>query len=177
MLSAGDRLWVVSEGEVLALQSQPGLQVVWRARGRRAALSADAEWLLSESGGNWSWRAAGSGELCHRIQLPDEASAAPALTNAGVALIPLVSGELLLIDPVSSESARVRVGTAPLWRPLWDEARQRAVVAAGSGALVSIDIGGWLALPEQDARRPEPRGTAQPAVSPAVPSAAPRGGA
>jgi len=177
VLSAGDRLWVVAQGELLAFATEPGLEVVWRAPARHAALSADGQWLIVEAEGELTWRAAGSGELRHRAQLPDEPSAAPALTNTGLALVPLVSGELLLIDVGSSQGSRVRVGAAPLWRPLWDEARQRATVAAGSGALVSIDIGTWLALPEQDTRRPEPRGAAPPAVQPAGPSAAPRGGA
>lgn len=150
VLSAGDRLWVVCAGELLAVETRPQLQVVWRAPARRAALSADGQWLLIESKADWAWRAAGSGELRWRAQLPDQTSAAPALTNAGVALIPLVSGELLLLAPGGAASARVRVGPAPLWRPLWDEARQRALVSAGSGALVAIDLGGWPALQPQE---------------------------
>lgn len=172
VLSAGDRLWVVAQGELLAFATQPGLEVVWRAPARHAALSADGQWLIVEAEAELTWRAAGSGELRHRAQLPDEPSAAPALTNSGLALVPLVSGELLLIGLGSSQSARVRVGGAPLWRPLWDEARQRVTVAAGSGALVSIDLGGWLAEP--DASRSQPPGAAPPAV---LSAAAPRGGA
>jgi hypothetical protein len=167
VLSADDRLWVVSAGEVLAFETQPRLQVVWRAPACRAALSADGQWLLVESEGELTWRAARSGELRHRVQLPEEASAAPALTNAGVALIPLVSGELLLFAPGSSQSARVRVGPAPLWRPLWDEARRRVLVSAGSGTLVAIDLGGWPTLHEQEEERHfELEGAADAALAP-----------
>jgi hypothetical protein len=170
VLSAGDRLWAVTEGELLAFETQPGLKVVWRAPARHAALSADGQLLVVEAQGELTWRVARSGELRHRARLPDEASAAPALTNSGLALIPLVSGELLLIGPGSAEGARVRVGSAPLWRPIWDEARQRAVVAAGSGAVLSLDVGGWLPLQEQNEPRRELEGAAPP-------TALPKGGA
>jgi hypothetical protein len=146
VLSVGERLWLVLAGELHALEPGDSRVVAWSVPARQAAVSADGQSLLIDTGSELRWLSANSGETVYRARLPEAASAGPALTNAGVALVPLVSGELLLASPGSAELARVRVGAAPLLRPLWSEAAGQATVAAGDGALVVLQLRGWSVL-------------------------------
>jgi hypothetical protein len=115
---------------------------LWRTLGQHAAVSADEKELIVASGRELLWLSPETGEERLRLPLPDDVSAPPALTNAGVALVPLVSGELLLMDAVTSRVARVRVASAPVWSPVWSEQRQRVTAAAG-GAVVTLDLSAW----------------------------------
>jgi hypothetical protein len=115
---------------------------VWTVPARRAGLSADERALAVEVEGDLIWLDPASGRELHRMQLPAPASAAPALTNAGIALVPLVSGGLLVLDPATQRLARVALGKAPAWPPVWSEGSQRVTAAAG-GDVVGIDLSGW----------------------------------
>lgn len=146
VLSVGERLWLVLAGELHALEPGDSRVVAWSVPARQAAVSADGEALLIDTGSELRWLSARSGETVYRAPLPETVSAALALTNAGVALVPLASGELLLASPGSAELARVRVGAAPLLRPIWSETAGQATVASGDGALVVLQLRGWSVL-------------------------------
>ena len=75
-----------------------------------------------------------------RASLPDDVSAAPALTNAGIALVPLVGGELWVVDPLASSAVRIGVGRSPPWAPVYDESSGSVTVAAG-GSVSAIALG------------------------------------
>jgi hypothetical protein len=115
----------------------------WTAPARRAGLSADERALAIELEGDLVWLEPASGRELHRVQLPEAASSSPALTNSGIALVPLVSGGLLVIDPHTQRLARLALGPAPAWPPVWSEASRRVTAAAG-GDVVGIDLSGWV---------------------------------
>ena len=142
LLSSFEHWFAVVGGELLALGVKDRA-VAWRTAARHAALSANREWLLVERQGELVWLAPQSGEELHRAALPGEPSATPALTDAGLALVPMVSGELIVLEPGGKLRARVGVDSAPLWAPSWSERAQQVVVAAGSGVVASIDLRGW----------------------------------
>jgi hypothetical protein len=130
--------------------------VAWSTPARHAAVSADGEMLLVDTGTELRWLSARSGESFYRAPLSAAASAAPALSKEGVALVPLVSGELLIASPGNAELARVRVGAAPALRPVWREPAGQAMAAAGDGALVAVQLRGWsLLAPRNQQRQPD----------------------
>jgi putative pyrroloquinoline-quinone-binding quinoprotein len=136
---------------------------VWTAPARRAGLSADERALAIEIEGDLVWLEPASGRELHRVQLPEAASSPPVLTNSGVALVPLVAGALLMVEPHSQRLARVALGPAPAWPPAWSEVSQRVTAAAG-GDVVGIDLSGWVGL---DSGPPE--GDAPPSEAPSEP--------
>ncbi len=142
LLSGRDH-WLVVVGEELLALDVKDRAVAWRTAARHAALSANLEWMLIERQRELVWLAPQTGDELHRVKLPGEPSATPALTNAGLALVPLVSGELLVLEPSGRLRARVGVASAPLWAPNWSERTQQATVAAGSGVVAGIDLRGW----------------------------------
>lgn len=146
LLAAGERTWLLLAGELHALQPGSSRVVSWSVPARQAAVSADGEMLLVDTGAELRWLNARSGESVYRAPLSEAVSAPPALGNDGVALVPLVSGELLITRPGHVEPGRIRVGSAPLLRPLWREPTGQATVAAGDGALVSLQLRGWPLL-------------------------------
>jgi hypothetical protein len=115
---------------------------LWSTPGQHAAVSADEKALIVASGRELFWLSPETGEERLRMPLPDDVSAPPVLTNAGVALVPLVSGELLLMDAATSRVARVHVAPAPVWSPVWSELSQRVTAAAG-GVVVALDLSAW----------------------------------
>jgi hypothetical protein len=117
--------------------------LAWTAPARRAGLSADERALAIEIEGDLVWLEPTSGRELHRAQLPEAASSPPALTNSGVALVPLVSGGLLVIEPRTQRLARLALGAAPAWPPVWSEVSRRVIAAAG-GDVVGIDLSGWV---------------------------------
>jgi hypothetical protein len=135
--------WFVVVGEELLAFHAKDRAVAWRTAARHAALSVNLEWMLIERQRELVWLAPQTGDELHRVTLPAEPSAAPALTNAGLALVPMVSGELLVLEPSGSLRARVGVASAPLWSPNWSERTQHVTVAAGSGVVAGIDLRGW----------------------------------
>ncbi len=140
LLVAGERLWLLFGGELHALQPGNSRSTAWSAPARHAAVSSDSETVLVDTGTELRWLGADSGEERRRLPLTEATSAAPAVGNDGLALVPLVSGELLLARPGRVARARFRVGSAPLLRPIWSEPAQRAAVAAGDGSLVVLQL-------------------------------------
>lgn len=138
--------------------------LVWTAPARRAGLSADERALAIEIEGDLVWLEPSSGRELHRVQLPEPASSPPALTNSGIALVPLVSGGLFAIEPQPQRLARVAVGVAPAWPPVWDELSQHVTAAAG-GDVASIDLSGWAGPFDADA----PEGDTPPGEAPSPP--------
>lgn len=169
VLSNRDYFFVVAGRELVAFDLGDR-SVVWRRNARYAALSDDGERLVAEARGELHWLDPATGAELHSVALPDNGSDAPALSNAGIAMVPLVSGELFLAAPgrVAGErvgTARVTVTAAPLWRPTWSERRQTVLAASGNGTLCAIDLGPWhTALrPESDGEAaPEPRSEVSP---------------
>jgi hypothetical protein len=127
----------------------------WMVPARRAGLSADERSLAIEIEGDLVWLEPASGRELHRVRLPEAASSPPALTNSGIALVPLVSGGLLVIEPHTQRLARLALGAAPAWPPVWSESSRRVIAAAG-GDVAGIDLSGWVGPldggpPESDA--------------------------
>lgn len=156
LLAAGARVWLLLAGELHALEPSSSSAVLWRVPARQAAVSADGETLLVATDTELRWLSARSGESFYGTSLPEGVSAAPALANDGLALVPLASGELVIAGPGSAQLTRLRVGGAPVLRPIWSEPARQASVAAGDGALVTLQLSGSLRQPlvqpqEQDA--------------------------
>lgn len=165
VLAADERVWLLRAGQLHALEPGHSAAVAWRVPARQAAVSADGETLLIETRTELRWLSARSGETVAHVPLSAAVSAAPAVANDGLALVPLVSGELLLASPGNAQLARVRVGAAPVLHPVWQEPAGRALVAAGDGALLSLQprSGPSLAARGREpdaavARSPESRG-------------------
>jgi hypothetical protein len=128
----------------------------WKAPAFRAALSADERCLVVEVERELVWLEPETGVELHRAHLTDDASAPPVVTNAGIALTPLVSGDLLVVEPRSGRIERVGVARAPAWSPVWSEPSQR-VTAAAAGVVVGIDLSaGSRPSSEDDAPGPVP---------------------
>jgi hypothetical protein len=160
---------------------------VWTAPARRAGLSADERALVIEIEGDLVWLEPASGRELHRARLPEAASSPPALTNSGIALVPLVSGGLLVIEPHTQRLARLALGAAPAWPPVWSEVNRRVIAAAG-GDVAGIDLSGWVGpldggpretdAPPSDASEPRPGDDARPSLgSRPLDGASPQGGA
>jgi hypothetical protein len=116
--------------------------LAWKAPARRAALSADERFLAVEVDRELVWLEPQTGVELHRALLPDDPSAPPVVTNAGIAVTPLVSGDLLVTDPLSGRTERVEVARAPAWPPVWSEPSQR-ITAAAAAVVVGIDLSAW----------------------------------
>jgi hypothetical protein len=146
-LSSRERLFVVAGGQLVAVDLGDR-SLVWRRNASYAGVSEDGEWLVAESKRELLWLDPATGAELHRVALPDDGSDAPALSNAGVAMVPLVCGDLLVASPGGVAPARVTVTTAPLWRPTWNERSQVVVAASGNGTVSAIDLAAWqTALP------------------------------
>jgi outer membrane protein assembly factor BamB len=138
---------------------------LWSTSAQRAALSPDQRTLLIESDGELCWLSPQTGLRYARARLPSEASAPPVVTDGGIALVPLVSGELFVVDPSAERTASLRVAPAPAWSPVWDAQAHRAVIAAGD-VVAAFDLSDWVRA----------KGTAEPAAreaasTPPAPSA------
>jgi hypothetical protein len=152
VLSSRERLLVVAGGQLVAFDLEDR-SVAWRRDARYAGLSEDGEWLIAESGRELIWLEPSTGAELHRVALPDDGSDVPVLSNAGVAMVPLVSGDLVVAAPSSvvgvdvagggGPFARVTLATAPLWRPVWNERTQLVVAASGNGTVSAVDLTGW----------------------------------
>lgn len=151
LLGGAERWFAVTADGIAALDVETR-ELLWSAPARRAALSEDQRSLVVEADRELRWLAPETGEVLGRAPLAGDVSAPPALTNAGVALVPLVSGELWLAHPLAPQAARVAeplapqaaligIGQAPPWAPVYDEASARVTVAAG-GVLAALELGG-----------------------------------
>jgi hypothetical protein len=116
---------------------------IWAAPARRAGLSGDERALVLEVEGDLVWRDPASGLELHRVQLPADASAPPLVSNSGIALVPLLSGAVLVAEPKTGQLARIPLGAAPAWPPAWSETGRRLTAAAG-GDVVGIDLSEWV---------------------------------
>lgn len=141
-LLGGKEYWYAVTRVGLAAFDVTTRSLEWTAPARRAALSADQRLLLLEVEGELVWFTPESWRERHRVRLSGEASGPPVVANSGVALVPMMSGELLVIDPQSGRRARVDVGPGPVWPPVWREASQH-VTAAAAGGVVDIDLSRW----------------------------------
>jgi hypothetical protein len=141
-LMAGQTHWYSVTGAGLAALDAFTRTLAWTLPARRAGLSPDGRALVIESAGELIWLEPASGWPLHRMQLPATTSAAPAVSNSGIALVPLVSGGLLALDPATQRLARIAVGSAPAWPPVWNEAGRHVIAAAG-GDVVRVDLSGW----------------------------------
>jgi outer membrane protein assembly factor BamB len=182
LLGGVDRWFALTRAGVAAYDVSTQVRL-WRAPGDFAAASADEKGLVVASGRALSWVSPETGEARHRLPLPDDVSAPPVLTNAGIALVPLVSGDLLLMDAVSSRVARVHVASAPVWSPAWNEESQRTTAAAG-GAVVTLDLSAWQRplggepedMPEGGARGARESGAAASVLAARLPAPSGEGG-
>jgi outer membrane protein assembly factor BamB len=138
-LLGGSERWFAVTSEGLSAIDASSHELLWSAPARRAALSADQRSLVVEADRELRWLSPQTGEVLGRAPSPGDVSAAPVVTNDGLALMPMVSGDLRLIDPRASGAAGVEVGPAPLWAPVYDEAFGRVTVAAG-GAVAAFDL-------------------------------------
>ena len=157
MFGDGER-WFALTGAGLTAFDAATQSAVWHTPARRAALSADGRVLVAQVGAELRWLAPTTGEERQRVRLPGDVSTGFAVTNAGAALVPMVSGELLAAAPGEARLARVKVGTAPAWAPIWDERRRRVTAAAGA-AVVALDLSAWqqpVASGAPDPAAPEP---------------------
>ena len=169
VLSSPERVYAVVDAELLAVQSSGVPRVEFRAEAQAAALSTNAEWLVVQWHRQLRWVSPGTGQVLFAAELPGEASGVPAVTNSGVALVPMVAGDLMVLAPGQRRSARVSVGSAPVWPPLWDERNQRVLVAS-SGVVAAIDLAGWPARagvdPSEAPAKAEPRAPSSAQASP-----------
>ncbi|HTV25195.1 MAG TPA: PQQ-binding-like beta-propeller repeat protein [Polyangiaceae bacterium] len=148
-LLGGRAHWYAVTGAGLAALDVVTRACAWTAPARRAGLSPDERALVLEQEGVLVWVEPMTGRALHRVQLPAEASASPVVTNSGVALVPLTSGGLLVVEPTGRRSTRVPLGSAPAWPPVWSETSRRATAAAG-GDVVGIDLSDWVGPLEGD---------------------------
>jgi hypothetical protein len=116
--------------------------LAWSRPARRAGASADERTLVAEVDGELVWLAPHTGLELQRVPLTGDVSAPPVVTNAGIAVVPMVSGELLVIEPRSGRRARVALARAPAWSPVWSERTSRITGAAG-GMVVGLDLSAW----------------------------------
>jgi hypothetical protein len=144
ILAGGEHWLAVAHGEVVALPIGDEQRVAWRAEARHAAVSSSGEWLVVEARRELAWLAPKTGLRSRAVALPDEPSAPPSVNDRGVALVPLVSGELFVAEPLHGSTARVKVAAAPLRAPVWSE-RTGSAVAVGSGVVVAVDLRDWPA--------------------------------
>jgi len=143
--SSAERLSLVAGGELLTYETSASRALSSRTPARAGALSPDGASLIADTGAELVWLSARTGQTLGRVPSVEETSFAPALSNAGVAFLPLMSGDLLLVALGGAVSARIHVGPAALLRPIWSEAQRRVTIAAGSGVVAAIDLGAWPA--------------------------------
>jgi len=141
MFGDGERWFALTDVGLTAFDAATQ-SVAWQTPARRAALSADGRVLVVQVGAELHWLAPGTGEERQRVRLPGAVSTGFAVSNAGAALVPMVSGELLALAPRTTRLAQVKVGAAPAWAPVWDE-RTGRVTAASGGAVVALDLSTW----------------------------------
>jgi outer membrane protein assembly factor BamB len=142
-LFAHDHWFAQGADELLAFDKD-GQTVVWRSAGQRAGVNAAGNALVLERAGSLVWLAPDTGRVLHQLDLPMAASAPPALTDEGVALVPTVSGVLLVLQPEPRDVVPVRISWAPLRTPIYDPVARQAVVTGGDGVITAVDIGHWL---------------------------------
>ena len=132
-------------------------ELVWSAQAQRAALSEDERVLVVQRERELCWLSPQTGAELRRAPLPGEVSALPVVTRSGVAVVPLVSGDLVVIEPHSGRVARVKVAPAPAWSPVWSEQSRRLTAAAG-GVVVGVDLSAWSAAwsPGSEGAEPPP---------------------
>jgi hypothetical protein len=111
-----------------------------------------------EVDGELVWLAPHSGQELQRVRLAGDASAPPLVTNAGIAVVPMVSGELVVVEPLGARQARIFVARAPVWPPVWSEPSARITGAAGA-VVVGVDLSAW----SRSFARREPPGDDAPA--------------
>jgi outer membrane protein assembly factor BamB len=142
-LFAGSLWYAVAGGELIAfdIDSQ---HVAWRCPALRAGVNPAGNTLVLERSGTLVWLAADTGRSLHELALPAPGSAPPALTDAGVALVPTASGVLFVLEPRSEDVVPVRVSWAPLRTPIYDAVARHALVTGGDGVITAVDIGHWL---------------------------------
>lgn len=148
-LLGGHHRWFALTSEGLSAFDASSHALLWSAPARRAALSADERSLLVEVGGELRWLSPRTGEVLGRAPGFGDVSAAPSLTNTGVALVPMVAGHVRVVERLdvgelsgevpAVEIGAVEVGPAPLWAPVYDEACGRVTVAAG-GSVLAFDL-------------------------------------
>lgn len=148
-LLGGSERWFAVTSDGLSAFDAGSHALLWSAPARRAALSADQRSLLVEADRELRWLSPQTGEVLGRAPLLGDVSAAPSLTNTGVALVPMVSGALRLVEPLGpgespGEVGAVQIGAvevapAPLWAPVYDEGCGRVTVAAG-GSVLALDL-------------------------------------
>lgn len=154
-LLGGHERWFALTSDGLAAFDASSHAPLWSAPARRAALSADRRSLVVEADRELRWLSPRTGEVLGRAPLLGDVSAPPSLTNSGVALVPMVAGELRLVEPLGQvdaagprdlsgeagavEIGAVEVGPAPLWAPVYDETRGRVTVASG-GSVLAFDL-------------------------------------
>ena len=161
-LLGGKAHWYVVTGAGLVALDVVTRARTWAAPARRAGLSPDERTLVLEDGGDLVWREPASGLELHRVQLSGEASSSPLVTNSAVAVVPLMSGALLVVDPKRRQQASVSLGSAPAWPPVWSETSRRVTAAAG-GDVVSVDLSDWASPSQAD---DPPDAGASPSASP-----------
>jgi hypothetical protein len=152
VLASVDHWFVVARGEILALDAKDKT-IAWRGSARHVALSANGRWLIAEIERELLWLSPRTGEELHRVGLPGQLSEAPTLSNSGMAVLPMISGDLLFMEPQSGAHARVKVASGPLWAPVWDEATETVTVTAGSGTVASFHLHGWPGTAAHDSAR------------------------
>jgi hypothetical protein len=113
--------------------------LVWNGPAQRAGASADEQTLVALVDRELAWLSPHTGAELYRVRLTGDVSAPPVVTNAGMAVVPMVSGDLLVIEPRSTWLARVEVARAPAWFPVWSEPSRRVTAAAG-GMIVGLDL-------------------------------------
>jgi hypothetical protein len=153
LLGGTTHWYAVTRVGLAALDASTGAPA-WTAPARRAGLSADERALVLEADGELVWREPVTGGELHRVQLSAQTSAPPVVTNSGIALVPLVSGRVLVIDPKAGRAAQVPVAAAPARAPVWNEASRRLTAAAG-GDVVGVDLSDWVAPRRSDPRDSE----------------------
>lgn len=139
-----DGRWFAQLDNELVAHDHESQAVLWRCTGQHAALGAARGTLVIEQAGSLVWLDPGSGRALHRLVLPVLASAPPALTDSGLALLPTASGVLFVLVPEPPELVPVRVSWAPLRTPVYEPVSRLAVVTGGDGVVTAVDIGRWL---------------------------------
>jgi hypothetical protein len=111
----------------------------WHTAGVRA--SGTSEWLavLSDERHLELYRGAGH-ERRFTIELPDSASAAPAIDREGRTFVPLRSGVLFGVSAQGVPFGCTELASSPLGAPVVDAARSRVLVTASEGVLAAVAV-------------------------------------
>jgi PQQ-like domain len=127
----GDRfsVWLAGD-EMLALS--PVGTVRFRRRGvfdiagPNSAITPEGDGLWLDDAGELRTRCAGVGPPC----------ASPSADNAGSILVPLETGEIGVLS--ARDRLRVRVGSSPLFRPVWSDRTRSAIVSTREGVVAAV---------------------------------------